>query len=322
MNYKPPFTITPVILALTSEIQKSIGIISGTKLDAPSIKLRKENNIKTIQSSLSIEGNTMTVAQITTLLEGKRVSAPQKDLIEVKNALEVYSKLSHYNPLNIENLLKAHHDLLKNLGVVSGQWRAGNVGIFKGKEIAHLPPPPDRVDHLIKDLFNYIKKEIALPWLIKACIFHYEFEFIHPFEDGNGRIGRLWQQLLLMKEHPIFEYIAVEEMIKNNQQDYYQALSESDKKGDSTVFIEFSLRQIKDALHEYTSKATLQINDGETRLNYAKAQFENKEFSRKQYREIHPEISTATASRDLLMGTNGGWLTRKGENNQTLYKFS
>ncbi len=322
MMYKPPFSITPAILALVSDIQKTIGMIAGTKLDVPSIKLRRETNIKTIQSSLAIEGNTITVEQITTLLEGKKVLAPKKDLIEVKNALDIYANINRYDPLSIQDLLTVHQGLMKNLGVVSGKWRTGNVGIFKGDTLTHLPPPSDRVEHLIKDLFNYIKKEKALSWLIKACIFHYEFEFIHPFEDGNGRMGRLWQQLLLMKEHPIFECLAVEVIIKNNQKNYYQALNKSDKEGNSTVFIEFSLTQIKEALYAYQSKAKLQVKDDETRLTYAKSQFSTKSFSRKDYMKLHPDISTSTASRDLLTGVTKGWLKRYGEKNQAHYHFS
>ena len=296
-------------------------MVSGQKLDAPSIRLRKENNIKTIQSSLAIEGNTITVEQITTLLDGQRVAAPQKDLIEVRNALEVYSQLANYNPLRVEDLLKAHRILMKNLGVSSGQYRSGGVGVFKGDKISHLPPPPDRVPHLMTDLFRYMEAEGEVPWLLKACIFHYEFEFIHPFEDGNGRMGRLWQQLLLMKEHPIFEYIAVEELIKEHQQDYYAALIKSDQEGSSTPFIEFSFRQIKDALSKYQSTAKSQTQNSKTRLSYARVYLDEKKFSRKQYMGIHPDISTATASRDLLGGVEKGFLRKVGKDNKTVYTF-
>jgi Fic family protein len=190
------------------------------------------------------------------------------------------------------------------------------VAIFKGDEVKHLAPPANRVPLLMENLFKFIIEDNQLTWLLKACIFHYEWEFIHPFSDGNGRMGRLWQQLLLMKEDPVFRYIPIEVMIKENQAVYYNVL------GDSTPFIEFSLQQILISLNKYTKSTTSMVADPETRIQYAKNKLGMNWFSRKNYMEIHKNISTSTASRDLQYGHEKGFLIKLGEKNQIRYKFT
>lgn len=173
----------------------------------------------------------------------------------------------------------------------------------------------------MEDLFSYIQNAKEYSWLIKSCVYHYEFEFIHPFEDGNGRIGRLWQQLLLMKHHPMFEFLSVEVLIKEHQQEYYRALSQSDREGESTVFIEFMLKIIHQTLQQYGKSAKYVSDDAESRLNYAKELLKTISFSRKEYMDIHRDISQATASRDLLFGVEHKILLKTGSKNQTLYSY-
>lgn len=321
MTKKPPFQITENILKKSQDVSYKLGILSGAKLTPVPIKLRRDNKIKTIQSSLGIEGNTLSIEQVTDLLEGKKVLGPKKDIQEVNNAIKVYADLSNWDPLSIDSLKRAHKMLIDILIADSGQWRQSGVGIFKGNTVVHLAPPAKRIPSLIADLFDFIKTDKSTPWLIKACIFHYEFEFIHPFQDGNGRVGRLWQQLLLMKENPIFEYISIESIVKSHQQEYYRILGECDSAGESTLFIEFSLETISSALQEYTESVVSQVNDSQSRLEYLKGLMGQKWFSRKEYMICMKNISTATASRDLLEGISAGLLTKDGTANQSKYKF-
>ncbi|WP_032113645.1 Fic family protein [Candidatus Paracaedibacter symbiosus] len=321
MSYIPPFKITPLILKNSQKISRELGIIFGRKIAEIPLKLRRENNIKSIQASLAIEGNTLTLNQITDILEGKRVIGPPKDILEVKNALSLYGNLKIFDPLKINDLLQAHTILMENLTDENGKWRSGAVGIFKGKEVSHVAPPAKRVPELMHDLFDFLVKNKEISWIIKACIFHYELEFIHPFADGNGRIGRLWQQLILMKEDPLFEYIPLEVLVKDNQAEYYQALGESDRLGESTPFIEFSLNIIDAALISYSQMPPPLPKDSFSRLNYAKSRILKEWFSRKNYIEIHKDISTSTASRDLLFGIEKGILKSRGRKNQLHYYF-
>jgi len=174
----------------------------------------------------------------------------------------------------------------------------------------------------MEDLFDYVQNTEEYSWLIKSCVFHYEFEFIHPFDDGNGRIGRLWQQLLLIKHHPIFEFLPVEVLIKEHQQEYYMALSQSDRDGESTSFIEFMLKIIHQTLQHYGKNAKYASGDVTSRLSYAKELLKTDSFSRKEYMEIHRDISQATASRDLLFGVEHKFLLKTGSRNQTLYNWA
>lgn len=321
MNYKPPFVITPKIFSLSQEISHILGTLEGARLNITPIKLRKENNIKTIQASLSIEGNTLSLAQVSHIFEGKPVIGPQKDILEVQNAIKTYSFFDELNPLSIKDLLRAHKLLMIELIEEAGQWRSKGVGIFKGSQIKHMPPQAKRVPTLMEDLFRFLKNDKETPWFLKACIFHYELEFIHPFSDGNGRMGRLWQQLLLTKENPIFRYITVEELIKARQGEYYSVLAECDQEGASTKFIEFSLKLILEALQRYRSVTTPTVHDSRSRLDYAKDKLSGTWFSRKDYLDVFNDVSTSTASRDLLFGVKEGVLKNRSEKNQTRYYY-
>ena len=229
--------------------QKKTGEVNAAHLNKPPTELRKRNRIKTIQSSLEIEGNTLTVEQITDLLENKRILAPKKDILEVKNAISVYNQLNKFKVYELKSLCKAHEILMKDLIENPGKLRTGSVGIVKGSDTAHIAPPGEMVHSLMTDLFNYLKKDDDLV-LIKSCVFHYEFEFIHPFVDGNGRIGRLWQTMILKEHSPVFEFLPIESLVKQKQREYYNVLGKSDRQGNSTSFIEFMLEIIKDALEE------------------------------------------------------------------------
>lgn len=321
MRYTPPFKITPKIFEYSQGIARSLGLIIGQKLFDMPLTFRRTHNLKTIQASLAIEGNTLTLDQVKEVSDGKRVLGPSKDILEVKNALAVYDNLKKFNPLKKKDLLSAHHMLMTGLTDEHGKWRSGNVGVFKGKDVSHIAPPAKRVPDLMDDLFYFLVHNYDLSWLIKACIFHYELEFIHPFSDGNGRMGRLWQQLILMKEDKIFEFIPVEVIIKEHQQDYYRALGESDALGESTPFLEFSLHAIYLALHNYEKTTRPMASDAGSRLTSTKEKIGTTWFSRKDYINLHKEISTAIASRDVLFGLKQGIIEKQGEKNQTLYRF-
>ncbi|MDO6739468.1 Fic family protein [Wenyingzhuangia sp. 2_MG-2023] len=315
---KPPYDITPKILKLITSISEKIGEINATFLDKPSPTLRKQNKIKTIHSSLKIEGNTLTEEQITSLLENKRVIGPKKDVLEVLNAIEIYENIEKYNPLSEKSFLKAHSVLMSELIENPGKYRKQGVGIVKGSKVEHLAPPHENVPFLMKDLFEYLKTdEIEL---IKSCVFHYEMEFIHPFLDGNGRMGRLWQTLILIEKYPVFEYIPFETLISKNQEEYYKVLALCDKTGKSTSFIEYMLSIINNSLNELLNYNNRNFNT-EQRLEYFKS-LEFEEFSRKDYMDIFKDISSSTASRDLKKGIELGILIKIGELNKTRYKIT
>lgn len=317
---RPPYTITNKILALIASISEKIGEINANHLYKPTTELRKRNRIKTIQSSLEIEGNTMTEEQITALLDNKRVIAPQKDIVEVQNAIKVYENLRQFNPYLLKDLEKAHSILMNGLIDKAGKLRTTNVGIIKGSKVEHLAPSGGMINGLMKDLFSYLKKDKDL-LLIKSCVFHYEFEFIHPFIDGNGRMGRLWQTLILMQQYPVFEYLPIESLIKQNQQEYYNKLSESDKKGNSTPSIEFMLGIILKTLEQLLQSQNKSLTT-EDRITLFKEKIGKSKFSRKDYLQGFKNISAPTASRDLKWAVEQGILLKFGEQRLTIYQFN
>ena len=316
---KPPYQITDNILQLVASISEKLGEVNAIHLHKPPTELRKKNRIKTIQSSLEIEGNTLTEEQITALLENKRVIAPQKDILEVQNVIKVYDQLQKFNPNSTKDLEKAHGVLMKGLIDNAGKLRTKNVGIVKGSKVKHIAPDGGMVNGLMNDLFSYLKSDKDI-LLIKSCVFHYEFEFIHPFIDGNGRMGRLWQTLILMQKYPVFEFLPVESLIKENQEEYYKVLEQSDNIGQSTLFIEWMLNIILQALENLlkTQNRTLTAND---RIELFKDKISQREFSRKDYLQNFKEISQATASRDLKWAVEKGILEKSGDKRLTKYQF-
>ncbi|MGO1728137.1 MAG: Fic family protein [Flavobacteriaceae bacterium] len=315
----PPYEITPEILKLITSISEKIGGINATYLNKPSPKLRKQNRIKTIHSSLKIEGNSLTEEQITALLENKRVIGPKKDVLEVLNTIEIYENLNQYDPNNEKSFLKAHQNLMQGLIEDAGKYRKQGVGIVKASKVEHLAPPSENVLFLMKDLFEYLKSSEEIK-LIKSCVFHYEMEFIHPFLDGNGRMGRLWQTLILMEKHPIFEFLPFETMISHDQEKYYKALAQSDKSGKSTKFIEYMLNVIDTSINKLLDFNSRTLNEKD-RLEYFISLNKN-EFSRKDYMNIFKDISSSTASRDLKRGLELNLFKKIGEKNKTTYKIT
>lgn len=316
---KPPYQITDTILQLITAISEKIGAINATHLYKPPTELRKRNRIKTIQSSLEIEGNTLTEEQITALLENKRVLAPQKDIVEVQNAIKVYEQLHSFNPNSLKDLEKAHKILMQELIENAGKLRTTNVGIVKGSKVAHVAPSGNMVKGLMNDLFSYLKNDTDIA-LIKSCVFHYEFEFIHPFIDGNGRMGRLWQTLILMQQYPVFEFLPVESLIKEDQQKYYDVLSKSDKIGASTPFIEFMLGLILQSLKNLLKSQNRSLSVAD-RIELFKDRVSTASFARKDYLQAYKDISEPTASRDLKWAVNNGFLEKIGANRLTKYKY-
>jgi Fic family protein len=316
---KPPYTITGTILKLVASISEKIGEVNSAHLNRPPTELRRENRIKTIHSSLEIEGNTLTIEQITAIVENKRVIGPKKDILEVKNAIAVYDYLDKLNPYDFNSFCEAHGILMNGLIESAGRLRSKSVGIVKGADIAHIAPPSEMLKPLMNDLFDYLKNEDDLV-LIKSCVFHYEMEFIHPFIDGNGRMGRLWQTLLLKESYPVFEYLPIETIIKERQVQYYESLGKSDNTGESTVFIEFMLQIILESLDDLLNIQNVSLSNID-RIHLFEPIVKNAFFTRKEYLKNFREISSATASRDLKFAVENGLIDKFGDKNKTNYRF-
>lgn len=263
-SYNPPFTMNEEITNLIVEIGEYVGTITTYDAMRPNPILRRENRIKTIHSSLAIEQNTLTLEQVTSVINGKRILGPPQDIREVKNAYEAYERVSVLDPYSLKNLLLAHKIMMEGLVKEAGSFRSGNVGVYAGTELIHAGIPAKYVPNLMNQLFTWLKQSKYHP-LVKSCVFHYEFEFIHPFADGNGRTGRLWQSLILQKWKEVFAWIPVETLVYENQEEYYKVLQHSDKVGDSTEFVEFMLGMIRNALKEISethSQTNVVINVG------------------------------------------------------------
>ncbi len=256
--YKPPYEITPAILTLVAEIAAEVGRLGALSGQGSVPKLRRENRIKSIHASLAIENNTLTLEQVTAVIEGKRVLGKPSEIQEVKNAFAAYEAMTGWNPHSVKDLLAAHRLLMAGLVDDAGRFRSRAVGIAQGGRVVHLAPPADRVAGLMKDLLAWLKRTDAHP-LVASCVFHYELEFIHPFADGNGRMGRLWHSLILSRWNPLFAFLPVETVIRDRQSDYYRVLGTCDKAGNSTAFIEFLLAALLTALLEVSS--TDQVSD-------------------------------------------------------------
>ena len=270
--YIPPFKITPKIIDLISKISEKIGEINSLESSARHIELRRESRIKTIHSSLAIENNSLSLEQITAIINGKRVLGAPNEIQEVKNAVQAYDLLLSLDSTKEKDLLHAHALMMKDLVRNNGRYRSGEVGIFNGQNVVHVAPPASRVPALMKDLFRWVKKADVHP-LVKSCVFHYEFEFIHPFQDGNGRLGRLWQSAILKDWKKVFAWIPVESLIKKNQAKYYRVLRACDASADSTAFVEFLLLLILKTVEEIvqnekrvTAKVTIKVTVNQKKI--------------------------------------------------------
>lgn len=248
-KYEPPFTLSTEIVNLAAEISAKVERFVIRMEQPDGLRLRRINQIQSIHSSLAIEGNMLSEDQVSDIIEGKRVIAPAREILEVKNALRTYELYPSLNALSEKDLLKAHGVMMQGMIRDAGKYRNCNEGVFKGKKCVHFAPPPNMVPLLMKNLFAWLKRS-KMHWLVKSCIFHYEFEFIHPFRDGNGRMGRLWQSLILGKWNSVFAHLPVENLVYANQQEYYNAINASSTAGDCNIFVEFMLDKILGALQD------------------------------------------------------------------------
>ena len=247
----PPYRITDKVLDLISKASVVLGKIQASPDTVPAPKLRKKNRVKTIQGTLSIEGNTLSLEQVTGIIEHKPVIGPPSEILEVNNAIKAYDRMSRYESNSEKLFMMAHKDLMHGILSDAGRYRSKNVGVLAGKDVSHIAPQPKMVPQLMKDLFAYLKKNKKENPFIKSSVFHYELELIHPFSDGNGRMGRLWQTLILAEHNPVFIYVPLESVIRKHQSGYYDALAAADKDGESTVFIEFMSEIIHKSLEDF-----------------------------------------------------------------------
>lgn len=250
-DYKPPFHMPDKMISLIAEISEQVGRITVLQEGTISPHLRRENRIRTIHSSLAIEHNSLSLEQVTAILDGKRILGKPNEIKEVQNAYEAYELMLRLDPASVDDLLKAHKLMMNGLVLENGKFRSGGVGVFDGEVLIHMAPPAEFVPEHIHNLFAWYQQSELHP-LIKSAVFHYEFEFIHPFADGNGRMGRMWHSLLLGKWKELFFWLPIEELIQSRQKEYYDALGVADKQADSAGFVELMLEIIRDSLTEVT----------------------------------------------------------------------
>lgn len=311
-NQKPPFEITISMLDKIAEIGELVGQVSAVAGLNTNPMLRRNNRIRTIYSSLAIEQNTLSLEQVTAVLNGKRVIAPPRDIAEVQNAYEIYEMMDSMNPYSVDDLLNAHAVMTRGLTEESGCFRSGPVGVVdKQGKILHFGTLPHYAPGLTRELLDWIK-DSNIHMLIKSCVFHYELEVIHPFADGNGRIGRLWHTLLLTQWKPMFAWLPVESIIHDRQEEYYAAINRSNYEGESTSFIEFMLSAIREALIEavQTSGAAENVTTAELRW-YQIERFlkKNNMITNADIRQLF-QVSPATANRILVKLTEEGKLQK------------
>ena len=315
-----PCQMTSEIVNTLAAIAECIGQLEGVNLIQPGPQLRRKNRIRTIRASLAIEGNSLTRDQITALLDKKRVVGPPQDILEVQNAITAYRRLTEFNPFEMDSFLEAHGIMMKGLVKDPGSLRQGPIEVIRKNNIFHEAPDWRKVEFMTQALFRYLN-ESDDHHLIKSSRFHFQLEYIHPFIDGNGRMGSLWQTRLLMVYHPVFEFLPVEHLIREQQQVYYDALATGDDTGDCSVFVAFILTQIAKALKQLIEETRGVTLTAENRLGIARTAFGDKPFSRKEYQNLLKTISPATASRDLHRGVKMGLLKRSGDKRTLMYQF-
>ena len=325
-NKKPPFEITNTIIDSVAEIAELVGRLTSTNQLSSNPTLRRSNRIRTIHGSLAIEQNTLSLEQVTAVLNGKHVLAPPKDIAEVKNAYEIYERLDELDPYSVDDLLTAHGIMTRELVDESGMFRTRPVGVVNQEgRVLHFGTLPQYVPDLVMELLDWVKNS-DVHMLIRSCVFHYEFELIHPFADGNGRVGRLWHTLLLSKWNPAFAWLPVESIIHDRQEEYYAAINASNGAGESTVFIAFMLSAIKASLIDAIN-ASDEMSDGST----DKATMRWKQIEK--FLETHPyimnadvralcDVSAATANRILAGLTAEGKLVKYREGGHWAYTIN
>ena len=324
-NKKPPFEITNAMIDHVAEIAELVGRLTSTNQLSTNPTLRRTNRIRTIHGSLAIEQNTLTLEQVTAVLNGKQVLAPPKDIAEVKNAYEIYERLDELDPYSVDDLMTAHCIMTRGLVDESGMFRTRPVGVVDQEgHVLHFGTQPQYVPDLVMELLDWVKSS-DVHMLIRSCVFHYEFELIHPFADGNGRVGRLWHTLLLSKWNPALAWLPVESIIHDRQQEYYAAINASNDAGESTVFIEFMLSAIKTSLMDAINTSDA-MSDGKA----DKATMRWKLIG--EFLQTHEhimnadvralcEVSAATANRILAGFTTEGKLVKCREGGHWVYKL-
>lgn len=320
----PPFQITNTILDSVIEIAELVGKLTSISQLSANPTLRRTNRIRTIHGSLAIEQNTLSLEQVTAVLNGKHVLAPPKDIAEVKNAYEIYERLDELDPYSVDDLLTAHSIMTRGLVEESGCFRSRPVGVVDQQgNILHFGTLPDYVPGLVADLLEWTKNT-DVHMLIRSCVFHYELELIHPFADGNGRVGRLWHTLLLSKWNPAFAWLPVESMIHANQQEYYNAINASNNASESTIFIEFMLSIIKASLTD-AIKTSDEMSDGKMdkatmRWMQIEKFLQTHEFIMNADVRNICGVSTATANRILAEFTKKDKLIKVRNNGHWAYQ--
>jgi Fic family protein len=320
MGYSPPFSVTAKALASIADIERILGSADTSGMVRPEPLLRRRNRISTVKDSLAIEGNTLSIEQATAIFDQQRVVGPKNEIIEVKNAIDAYAQAGQFQLQNEKHFLKAHGLLMAGLIRSAGKYRSGSVGIMKGSHVSHIAPQAKRVPELMHQLFAYASQRRIQP-LILAAVMHYEIEFIHPFEDGNGRMGRLWQHVVLRQYHPLFEYAPFESVIRAKQKQYYRILEKCDRSGDCTAFVEFSLETLAIALRDQVVHFPQRRATYNERISAAREKFRKTWFSRGDYAGFFKQLSLPTASRDLATAVDDGLLKNRGKKNQTRYWF-
>lgn len=324
-NKKPPFEITNAIIGYVAEIAELVGNLTSTNQLSANPTLRRTNRIRTIHGSLAIEQNTLTLEQVTAVLNGKQVLAPPKDIAEVKNAYEIYERLEELDPYSVDDLLTAHSIMTRGLVDESGVFRSKPVGVVDQEgHVLHFGTLPQYVPDLVMELLDWVKSS-DVHMLIRSCVFHYEFELIHPFADGNGRVGRLWHTLLLSKWNPAFAWLPVESIIHNRQQEYYESINASNAAGESTVFIEFMFSAIKASLIGAINTSD-EMSDGPMdkaamRWTQIEKFLETHEFIMNADVRALCKVSAATANRILVGFATDGKLVKYREGGHWAYKL-
>ena len=309
MGYTPPFERTREIDVLCMEIAELVGSITPASELATSLTLHRKLRIRTIHSSLTVEGNTLSEQAVTALLDGKRVLGNTDDIREVKNARRAYDLLGKLDSLNIDDLLRVHKTMMDGLVPDAGMFRTKNAGVYDGDHLIHAGTPANYVPELMASLFDWLRATDLHP-LLSSCIFHYEFEFIHPFADGNGRTGRLWHTLLLMRWRPVFEWLPIESVILERQQDYYAAFAQSESAGSSEVFVTLMLQIIRDALKLYAPSP----DESALRLTRSLTFFSQNPRATVEELAVHLGCSKRTAERTVAELKRNGKLSREGGN--------
>jgi Fic family protein len=315
----PPFDVTPRVLDALSRIDHSLGRLEGLAISQPQPLLRKRNRVRTVHASAAIEGNRLAVEQVTAVLEGQRVLGRAQDVREIVNVNEAYERLPRWRASSRRSLLEAHATLMRGLIPEAGAFRRSGVGVFRGDKLTHLAPPAHLVTHHVDALLRWVARP-STSILVAGCVVHYELLFIHPFTDGNGRLARLWQQVVHRAHSPLLQFVPVESVVRDRQRQYDAALRRSDREGRCTRFLEFSLDALAQALTDFGDEVRGSPETPESRLERARQHFGRRWFSRSAYLGLHPRLSTATASRDLARGVAVGRLSVRGARRLTEYR--